>query len=122
MSNNLINSFDLWDTLIIRIVPFPQDVFTIIESHYGLRDFAKKRILAENFLYQSKQNPSIDNIYKLLDSVLNNLYIFSICGSYRRGLPQSSDIDILICDMNLLLKEPSLKLYLEAVKYSLKRK
>jgi DNA polymerase/3'-5' exonuclease PolX len=38
----------------------------------------------------------IDNIYKLLDSVLNNLYIFSICGSYRRGNITSNDIDVLI--------------------------
>jgi DNA polymerase/3'-5' exonuclease PolX len=29
----------------------------------------------------------------------------TICGSYRRGLPISSDIDILLCDINIMTAE-----------------
>lgn len=45
-----------------------------------------------------------DSIYKNVQKYNSNLSI-NICGSYRRGLPQSGDIDLLICDLNLLFKE-----------------
>jgi DNA polymerase/3'-5' exonuclease PolX len=50
----------------------------------------------------------ITRIYDLiydLGRMSNPNLIVTICGSYRRGLPQSSDIDVLICDTNLLFKE-----------------
>lgn len=45
-----------------------------------------------------------DLIYDVARTTNPNL-IINICGSYRRGLPQSSDIDVLICDTDLLFKE-----------------
>ncbi len=110
MSNNLINSFDLWDTLITRNLPFPKDVFTIIENHYGIENFAKKRIKAENFLYESVPNPSIDDIYKLLELDFEDLeYIktleLSIENILTERIDENSsllrDSDIVISDMYL---------------------
>ncbi len=45
-----------------------------------------------------------DLIYDLGRAINPNLVI-NICGSYRRGLPQSSDIDVLVMDIDLLFKE-----------------
>lgn len=45
----------------------------------------------------------IDTIYEFLNNInKNNDLIIIICGSYRREEKYSSDIDILICDLNLL--------------------
>lgn len=45
-----------------------------------------------------------DLVYDVAKTSNPNL-IITICGSYRRGLPQSSDIDILVCDIGLMFKE-----------------
>jgi DNA polymerase/3'-5' exonuclease PolX len=50
----------------------------------------------------------VGKIYDLINEIglkKNPNLIINICGSYRRGLPQSSDLDILICDFNLLFKQ-----------------
>lgn len=48
----------------------------------------------------------VTQIYDLIESKnTNNNIVMIICGSYRRGLPQSSDIDILLFDFNVLFKE-----------------
>ena len=48
----------------------------------------------------------ITEIYNIiLKNNKNKDILLLLCGSYRRGLPQSSDIDLLICDLNLLFKE-----------------
>ena len=52
----------------------------------------------------------IDNIYDFLDKINdNNDLIIIICGSYRREEKYSSDIDILICDLNLITMEDVIK-------------
>ena len=48
----------------------------------------------------------IDNIYDYLNNINNNKDLtIIICGSYRREEKYSSDIDILLCDLNLLTFE-----------------
>jgi DNA polymerase/3'-5' exonuclease PolX len=50
----------------------------------------------------------ITRIYDLIYDIgrtLNPNLIINICGSYRRGLPQSSDIDVLVTDIDLLFKD-----------------
>jgi DNA polymerase/3'-5' exonuclease PolX len=50
----------------------------------------------------------ITRIYDIISDLAkssNPNLIVTICGSYRRGLHQSSDIDVLICDLNLMFKE-----------------
>jgi DNA polymerase lambda len=66
----------------------------------------------------------LTNIYTDIESIAikcNSNLVINICGSYRRGLPQSSDIDILVCDMNLLFKEDigqsgTLKIFIDCLK------
>jgi DNA polymerase/3'-5' exonuclease PolX len=64
-------------------------------------------------------------IYDLISDVarMNNPnLIITICGSYRRGLPQSSDIDVLICDTDILFKEDMINSnVLKKFIYSLKK-
>lgn len=50
----------------------------------------------------------ITRIYDQIDATgraSNPNLVINICGSYRRGLPQSSDIDVLLTDVNLLFKD-----------------
>ena len=50
----------------------------------------------------------LTKIYTHIENIATNCdtnLVINICGSYRRGLPESSDIDILVCDLNLLFKE-----------------
>lgn len=49
----------------------------------------------------------IDDIYKYIQDTLSkfdNLTV-TICGSYRRGLPTSNDIDVLLCDLDMLFMD-----------------
>ena len=61
--------------------------------------------------YVGKYEPKIKRniITEIYDIIISGIkdtnIIIMICGSYRRGLPQSSDIDVLVCDLNLLFKE-----------------
>ena len=51
---------------------------------------------------------TITKIYDQIDLIakkLNPNLITTVCGSYRREMPQSSDIDLLICDSNLMFKK-----------------
>ena len=49
----------------------------------------------------------IDDIYKYIEDTLKvfDTLTVTICGSFRRGLPTSNDIDVLLCDMDLLFME-----------------
>ena len=50
----------------------------------------------------------IDSLYIYLDELTNNFnknMFITICGSYRRGLNYSSDIDILLSDFNLIMMD-----------------
>jgi DNA polymerase beta len=50
----------------------------------------------------------ITRVEIFIQDVINNIdtdYIAVICGSYRRNFDFSSDIDILLCDLNLITME-----------------
>jgi len=50
----------------------------------------------------------ITRIYDLIYATgrtTNPNLVINVCGSYRRGLPQSSDIDVLVTDVDLLFKD-----------------
>lgn len=70
ISSHEIISFDIFDTLIMRKVLYPQDVFDIVEQKinnkcYQIIDFKKQRMEAERILFLTT-NPTIYEIYDLL--------------------------------------------------------
>lgn len=76
ITQNEVISFDVFDTLLMRDVLFPRDIFLILEnklcSKYGdvFRNFATNRILAEQELYLST-NPTLEEIYRELATKMN---------------------------------------------------
>jgi FMN phosphatase YigB (HAD superfamily) len=63
-----IVSFDIFDTLLMRRVLYPRDIFALIEHKIG-DDFYKRRINAENELYHEGKHPTINDIYGRLGNV-----------------------------------------------------
>jgi len=65
--------------------------------------------LGLKFANKFKNDIPRKEINETFDFILSNIkdsnIFFIICGSYRRGLPTSNDIDILLCDTNVLYKE-----------------
>jgi FMN phosphatase YigB (HAD superfamily) len=55
-------SFDIFDTLIMRDVLYPRDIFLALG-----KDFAKKRIIAEEGLYREGKHPNIYQIYDRME-------------------------------------------------------
>lgn len=62
-------SFDVFDTLLMRIVDRPETIFSLMETHFKIKDFAKKRV---EFQHQSSRivfekngypHSDIDEIY-----------------------------------------------------------
>jgi len=65
LSHDVI-SFDIFDTLIMRRVLFPDDVFDIVTDRCNVDfDFKSERIKAEQQLYQTT-NPDLDEIYEVI--------------------------------------------------------
>lgn len=62
-----IVSFDVFDTLILRYVEKPTDVFKIIESENHIFEFAKNREAAEKIAHEQKKEVSIYDIYDVLE-------------------------------------------------------
>lgn len=59
-----IISFDVFDTLIMRKVLYPTDVFSIVEKKTSFPRFSSLRIEAEKQLYEEKKNPTVNEIYE----------------------------------------------------------
>lgn len=64
-----IISFDIFDTLIMRKVLYPADIFTIVEKRKPFPGFASLRIEAERQLYEEKQNPNFAEIYERIQQL-----------------------------------------------------
>ena len=56
-------SFDIFDTLVQRRVPQPEDIFDLLEAQCGIDGFAQARMRAEHALYRGGGNPTIADIY-----------------------------------------------------------
>ena len=73
LENYEIISFDIFDTLIIRYVEKPEDIFSIIE--YRIKDaidFKNKRINAEKIARRKfEREITIDDIYSELKNIYN---------------------------------------------------
>ena len=63
-------SFDIFDTLILRSVDKPTDVFIRIEEEVGVKGFAKARIQAERkarIVHRGNEDITLDQIYEEID-------------------------------------------------------
>lgn len=76
----------------------------------GLKYFGK----FEGRIPHSEISIIYDYVQQLTDTFNSEMFI-TICGSYRRDLPISSDIDILLCGLNLIesIPENLLKSYIQ---------
>jgi hypothetical protein len=61
-----VNSFDIFDTLLARIVLHPEDIFDIVEKKYKYHDFKKQRIKS-----QQLSNGTFDDIYAKFKCISN---------------------------------------------------
>ncbi len=71
-SDTKIVSFDIFDTLIVRDVNKPVDVFKIMETRLGIHDFYNKRIEAEKKAREKQENTdevTIEDIYRSFDNM-----------------------------------------------------
>ena len=111
----MINSFDIFDTLIAREVKNPIDIFIIMENVLKIENFANNRIKSEEIsqtIYGKNNN--INNIYVELQKILkidNNeiekIKILELDTEYKNSIPIVSNInkikddDIYVSDMYL---------------------
>jgi hypothetical protein len=106
----VVNSFDIFDTLLARRVKVPTDIFKIIETKYNIPNYYMNRIRAEQL-----SNGNFDNIYDKYkeitditdDNYINNLKNLEISTEMEYIIPIRSNIekikdnDIIISDMYL---------------------
>jgi predicted HAD superfamily hydrolase len=94
-------SFDMFDTLVSRVVSNPTDVFDIVESKYNschkniIESFKKNRIAAEREAYTELCNGveeiTFDNIYSILEKV----YTKNVCDELKK-IELSIEYDVCI--------------------------
>lgn len=66
-------TFDIFDTLIKRDVPYPTDIFTLLEEKLDIKGFKSLRIQAERNARRTSQNKEVtlNEIYDKLSSIVN---------------------------------------------------
>ena len=63
-------SFDIFDTLLMRRVLYPEDVFALLEQTSGIENFSKARQEAERRLYREGGQPTLRDIYREVQKAL----------------------------------------------------
>lgn len=95
-------SFDVFDTLIKRNVPNPQDLYNIVgelvRKKYGIQDFATNRLSVELRGYSNGENVTLDYIYEQLQKLYSNIDI-----NLLKKLEY--DCELSYCQANLDIKE-----------------
>ncbi|MGG6430872.1 hypothetical protein ACQ5TV_12990 [Acetobacter ghanensis] len=110
----IVNTYDVFDTLIARRCIFPKYIFHIVERKSNLIGFSKIREDAENYFLKNKHNYNIDDIYvkikdymKIDDGIIQNLKSmelqeeFDNCIPIKENIDKVLDGDIIISDMYL---------------------
>jgi predicted HAD superfamily hydrolase len=108
-----VNSFDIFDTLLARTVPYPSEIFTLIEYNYPYKNFKKIRIEASK-----NSNGTFKDIYKQFqiltnetDENIKKLKKYEFKTEKLNTIPIMSNIlnikdnDIFISDMYLSRKK-----------------
>ena len=88
-------SFDIFDTLITRLLNEPTDLFSIIETKYNITNFKEKRIKAEQKARKNSkyEEITIDDIYselKIIDSSIDTIKVEKI----------EKELEINLCILN----------------------
>lgn len=76
LMNYDVISFDIFDTLILRNVSDPKDVFSFLATEYSLLDFAKIRIECESNL-RKKKSEQYGNREITINDIYNEVYKFT---------------------------------------------
>lgn len=63
-------SFDVFDTLLMRQVLYPEDVFSLVEQQTGVSGFAKCRQAVERELYREGGQPTLSDIYHRMQAAM----------------------------------------------------
>lgn len=63
-------SFDIFDTLLMRRMLYPDDVFALLEQTSGIENFSKARQEAERRLYREGGQPTLWDIYREVQKAL----------------------------------------------------
>ena len=111
----MVNSFDIFDTLIARECKNPKDIFFIMENILNLKNFANNRVKSEEISHNIyKINNNLDNIYselqkilKVDDNEIEKIKLLELDIEYKNSIPIISNInkikdgDIYLADMYL---------------------
>lgn len=67
IASHEVITFDVFDTLVMRCVAAPEDIFALLEAQIHYDGFARERQAAEHELYRGGGNPTLAEIYALLE-------------------------------------------------------
>lgn len=105
-------SFDIFDTLITRLLNRPSDLFSIIEKEYNIPNFKKNRINAESKARKSSNHEeiTIDDIYNELKHIDSTIDIYEV-----KKIEEELEIKICVINKNFIntyynLKEENKKI------------
>jgi len=102
VANNLINTYKIKSVDELKKLSNSNPNLPLINEKIklGLKYLGK----FEGSIPRSEIDKIYDYLQKITDKFNSNMFV-TICGSYRRELPTSSDIDILLVNMNLITME-----------------
>lgn len=91
-------SFDIFDTLIVRLYQRPTDLFLHLEESMGIKGFKEARILAEE---SARKKAKKNNIHEVtLSQIYDELH-----ASYQYIIEKEVELELLMCKANLEMKE-----------------
>lgn len=92
LEKNDVISFDIFDTLIFRVVEDPIDVFTILENEWKINGFAIARQKAERKLREKTREITLYSIYELLHEKLGI--------EIKEGIDKELEVEKKVCFAN----------------------
>ena len=92
LEKNDVISFDIFDTLIFRVVEDPIDVFTILENEWKINGFAIARQKAERKLREKTREITLYSIFELLHEKLGI--------EIKEGIDKELEVEKKVCFAN----------------------
>jgi len=97
MAQQLISTYKIKSALELKKLSDSNQIQLNDKLKLGLKYLGK----FQGSIPRSEIDRTYDYLQELTNKYKSSMFI-TICGSYRRGLPISSDIDILLCDLNFM--------------------